>query len=338
LEDAQWRETTAMLAPCLFDEGGGVRVDRLAEHILNTAQAPDTNQLEHQARLAGLVGRILVPMDTYGYKARADIAERYRGLLNSVLPLFEEAKASVEVSAEARVAAAEALGRAGDPRLESNRFITVPNTQVALGRYPVTVQDYLPFVEAGGYENSEWWSPLGWQTRHDNGWREPDKWAEQLQHQTRPVIYVSYFEAEAFCGWLTVELGRRCWLPDGDEWSAIAERGRAQFPWGDDEPTDQHANFRHRHGGCTPVGCFPLGDGSFGHGDVAGNVWEWTAEVHEPTDDETKAWGKEIIWFKLRGGGWGHPAEDLASAIRIRSRAEDRYSGVGFRVASALDD
>ena len=55
-----------------------------------------------------------------------------------------------------------------------------------------------------------------------------------------------------------------------------------EYPWGNQEPTNELCNFNKNEKGTTPVGKYsPLGDSPFGCVDMAGNVWEWTASVDE---------------------------------------------------------
>src|SRR5262249_41383759 len=115
----------------------------------------------------------------------------------------------------------------------------------AIARAPVTQAEFLEFVEAAGYRRPELWSEAGWPRRealaaaHPVYWRrEPpgrwlrrdfDLWVPLEAH--RPVLHVSWYEAEAYCRWK----GRR--LPSEAEWEAAASLGpegaKRRFPWGD---------------------------------------------------------------------------------------------------------
>jgi hypothetical protein len=233
LDDAQWRETVELLPGCLMDEGGRRRVDRLLERVL--ALLPDPPQLPDQARVAGIMGRLLEPMDAFEYRPLPELTKRHRRLLDAAMAIFEP-EGAAQVPVEARIAAAEALGQGGDPRLARPlaNLIEVPGlTGWSLGKYPVTVEEYRAFIEDGGYAQPRWWDAVGWQQRNKEGWDVPGSWDQQLVTPNRPVVEVSWFEAGAFCAWLGAQWQRPVQLPDEAQWQRTAqgEDGR-KYPWG----------------------------------------------------------------------------------------------------------
>jgi len=125
LDDAQWRETIELFPGCLLDEGGEGRVDKLLDRVLALAgPAPD---LATEARIAGIVGRLLQPLAVYQYRPRPEIAMAHREALERSMAIFTS-EGAAKVPVGDRIAAAEALGRGGDPRLAAERdnFIEVP--------------------------------------------------------------------------------------------------------------------------------------------------------------------------------------------------------------------
>jgi formylglycine-generating enzyme required for sulfatase activity len=188
-----------------------------------------------------------------------------------------------------------------------------------IGKYEVTWYEYKKFIEAGGYDDPQWWSADGWKYRLDpsgNGgyfggvtkpdllglsrpsigyelklrwkgpWLELGEWASPPDDH--PVLGVSWFEAEAFCNYV----GGR--LPKEVEWEVAAtwnpETGYPQhFTWGN-LFTFTHAarigntgdDFKYRGLQSSPVGMYPDGNSPFGCYDMAGNAFEWTQDWHHP--------------------------------------------------------
>ncbi|MBF0428623.1 MAG: SUMF1/EgtB/PvdO family nonheme iron enzyme, partial [Magnetococcales bacterium] len=333
LDDPQWRETVELFPGALFDEGGKRRVDRLLQRVLNLRGKKPT--LEDDARVAGIMGRLLQPMIAYQYIPKVEIGETYQQVLNRAMAIFTKEGAK-QVPIKQRIAAAEALGRGGDPRLQDLTLIDLPGTGWKLGKYPVTVWEFQQFVDDGGYKEQSWWDDAGWQLRKEL--ESPGNWDEQLLHPNRPVTDVSWFEAMAYCRWLSKQRGEIIRLPDETVWQKAATSPKGKYPWGADEPTQELANFGGNVGSPTPVGLYPAGDGPLGHCDLAGNVWEWCRNIGEneksletPLDPVVKE-SDSPVW---RGGSWGDGSGNLGLVFCDWNHAKYRLVIVGFRVAAA---
>ena len=329
LGDAQWRETVELLGGCLLPGGIG-RVDGLVERIL--ALRGDDPDLAADARVAGVAGRVLATLSAYEYPLEPALRREYADVLARAQALFTR-EGAAQVPIAERLPAAIALGQGGDPRLRKTRenFAPVPGLpKVSLSLYPVTVEEYARFVDDRGYERREVWG-ADWPLREAREWAEPGDWAGQLQRPSAPVVRVSWLEAAAYCRWLGRLWRRPVRLPKKAEWERCATPpGGGRYPWGDDEPTGEHANFDNNVGYPTPVGVYPRGAGPEGHLDLAGNVWEWCVDnltTKRPERDKTRR--------PLRGGSWVDSALYLRSAIRYRNGADYRFGFLGFRVALA---
>lgn len=105
---------------------------------------------------------------------------------------------------------------------------------------------------------------------------------EDWGRKNRPVIFVSWDDASAYCQWLSQKTGLRFNLPTEAQWEKAA-RGNDQrkYPWGNQEPDKNLANFGFDIDKTTPVDSYPAGASPFGLLDMAGNVWEWCSDWYE---------------------------------------------------------
>ena len=229
----------------------------------------------------------------------------------------------------------------GSPSSEAERFddegpvhrVTIP-AGFAVGVYEVTFAEWNACMSAGG---------CGGRRPDDRGWGRG----------RRPVIDVSWDDAQSYVRWLSRETGETYRLLSEAEWEYVARAGTVTaFHTGGTISTSQ-ANYdgdyiygagrkgidRQR---TLPVGHF---DGNaFGLHDVHGNVWEWVEDCwHEnyeraPTDGS--AWlersGGDCSDRVLRGGSWFYIPRGLRSAYRLRLDSGVRDNDSGFRVARTL--
>ncbi|HET9289302.1 MAG TPA: SUMF1/EgtB/PvdO family nonheme iron enzyme [Gaiella sp.] len=182
-----------------------------------------------------------------------------------------------------------------------------------LGRTPVTNAQYRSFVAATGR-------------------RPPACWPDGVVPKGRelhPVTYVSWHDADAFCGWAGGA------LPTEAQWERAARGDDARtWPWGDRPPTSGHAVTGVED--TRPVGGRREGAGPFGHLDLAGNAWEWTSSLRHayPYDSNDGREAEGDAARVLRGGAFIHGPGDVRSSSRfgMLPGAIDHY--VGFRLAA----
>jgi formylglycine-generating enzyme required for sulfatase activity/CHAT domain-containing protein len=232
-----------------------------------------------------------------------------------------------------------------------------------LARYPVTNAQYQLFMDAGGYRHAApWWDEAArvWLRRDDaktkglSEWQirkykdRPEFWEDARFGKARPnhpVVGINWYEATAFCAWLTQHLkdGYVYRLPSEAEWE-FAARGLARrpYPWGEVLPDAERANFNPtHHGGTTAVGCFLAGATPEGLRDMAGNVWEWTRSEfrdypYDPGDGRESGVDPAQKRFTLRGGSWHSQPFSLRAAFRDHYYPGNRFSNLGMRLARHL--
>ena len=180
----------------------------------------------------------------------------------------------------------------------------------AIGKYPVTNEQYQAFVDDGGYMEhwKECWTEAGWEWKEDRGVQGPERYGRDFDLANHPVVGVSWYEAVAFCNWLTKKLGRRVTLPSEAQWEKAA-RGRdgRRYPWGP-QITPEHANYSAAGVDATSaVGVFPHGESPYELLDTSGNVYEWTSSEYEKYPYDARE-GRENLGGDasrtLRGGAW----------------------------------
>ena len=152
----------------------------------------------------------------------------------------------------------------------------------------------------------------------------------------RPVINVSWNDAQTYIAWLNSKTGKAYRLPSEAEWEYAARGGDDQhaYPWGQTADASR-ANFGSSVGKTTPVGQYPAN--GFGLHDMHGNVWEWCQDTwHDnyqgaPTTGAVWA-GGDTSRRVLRGGSWRDSPGGLRSAYRLNDAPGLRYFDFGFRL------
>ena len=209
-----------------------------------------------------------------------------------------------------------------------------------VARYPVTVAQFADFVEKSAYQPSD-----------ERSVRENPNW---------PVRYVTWYDARAYCEWLTGEMtavsrqtsavsdeqffwqdladGRLiARLPSEAEWEKAARSDDARrYTWGENSWNPELANIdTSNFGHPTPVGIYPQGASPYGVLDMSGNLFEWTRSLlkNYPYDskdgrEDLQASGPRVV----RGGSWISSNRGARCASRGRFNPDNRDYHLGFRV------
>ena len=190
---------------------------------------------------------------------------------------------------------------------ENQHLVTL--SAFKMSKNEITFAQYDLFCEKTGFEKPE-----------DEGWGRGD----------RPVINVSWDDANAFATWMG------CRLPTEAEWEYACRAGTTSpFNTGSNLTTDQ-ANFDYHLEKTMPVGSYPAN--AWGLHDMHGNVWEWCSDWYgdysipaakNPTGPST---GSARV---IRGGSWFNNAHICRSAYRINYGPSNRFNNMGFRLVVA---
>jgi formylglycine-generating enzyme required for sulfatase activity len=228
----------------------------------------------------------------------------------------------------------EAGSEAEIPRFTC-RLITQP---YRLSRYPITVAQYGVFAAAGGYHTARFWTPAGWAWRERKGREGPPTFGEPFQTPNHPQVGVSWYEAVAFCRWLSEQTGQDIRLPTEAQWERAARHTDARrYPWADAGKVADRCNVDETGIGSTSaVGLFPAGNAVCGAADLAGNVWEWCSTkwigsyegYEKKVDDDLEGDALRV----LLGGSWGSRPAAAAAAFRLRGIPYSWNHYIGFRV------
>jgi len=171
------------------------------------------------------------------------------------------------------------------------------------------------------------------------GRQEPPHWNDpNFSQPEQPVVAVSWFDAVAYCEWLSQITSRQFRLPTEAEWERAARGGIEQqlYPWGNDPP-ETLANYSARwKTGPESVG--RAEQNAFGLFDIGANVHEWCADwfdasyysVSEERNPQGPATGTRRA---SRGGAWRHHTKVSRCATRSSIPPEFKYADYGFRVA-----
>jgi formylglycine-generating enzyme required for sulfatase activity len=213
---------------------------------------------------------------------------------------------------------------------EAGRDEERPVHRVAVDAFEMAVRtvrncDYAVYIAAAGAPEPPFF--------RDPAFRDPEQ----------PVVGVSWFEAEAYCRWLSGASGRFYRLPTEAEWEKAARGGAVEslYPWGN-EPPEERPEYRRRWSGKV-AGPLPAGGGApnaYGLYDMCENVHEWCADwyakdFYSRAPLRNPSGPAEGTRRASRGGAWRHQVKASRCTARSSIPPEYRYSDYGFRLVRA---
>ncbi len=315
LRDIQWVD--------LWEEGAFDRLVATIEHAFASVVLPEISSEE-------VLAPIMPPEQKAADQARRGTREQAQAAKTKLLGEGKGTLVTVFRDIDASwclelVVVPRGRFTMGSPSHERGRFNDEgPQHRVdigydlAVGRYPITFDEYDRFAQATGQDAPS-----------DRGWGRG----------LRPVMKISWQDAQAYVEWLARETRESYRLLSEAEWEYACRAGTTTRYWWGNEISPQNANCGRSVAKTTEVGTYP--SNSWGLHDMHGDVWEWCEdcwnENYEGAPDDGSAWtsgdcGRRV----LRGGAWCVKAVDLRSASRFRYGAVNRSEIIGFRVASTL--
>ncbi len=227
---------------------------------------------------------------------------------------------------------------------------TVSLDEYLIGKYDVTNAQFRVFVQATGYKTTAetvgvtyTYDGSNWVYRLGADWQHP--WGQNSTlsgKDNHPVVCVSFYDAVAFSKWATQVTKRKVALPTEAQWEKAARGtdGRI-YPWGNQPPDSSRLNFGENVRNTTEVGKYsPAGDSPYGAADMAGNMWQFTADwFHEEyyaTSPANNPQGPALGQYRvLRGGSWGKNSDVSRAAFRSEDPPDYFTGRCGFRVVVA---
>jgi formylglycine-generating enzyme required for sulfatase activity len=177
-----------------------------------------------------------------------------------------------------------------------------------IGKYELSNIEYFQFVKDSGYTNSKWWSERGWYYKNEENWKMPKYWGyseppytEDVQSNMddTPVRNISFYEAEAYCNWISEKTGKKYKVPSSAEWVRAAkgpDPGR-KYPWGNDWIENRARYIFWDDSLFVPVNSYPEGISFDGCYNMIGNVFEITVPIFLHYQDTIDNFRKMIFSY-----------------------------------------
>ncbi len=232
-----------------------------------------------------------------------------------------------------------------DPKLMARNLAEVEPAY--LDRYCVTNEQFQQFIDAGGYEQLEFWHEEALPALLDfvdqTGAPGARYWHEGTYPHGEgrlPVVGISWYEAWAYARWVGKRLPTDAEWTKAGAWPVESSPGRIaqrRYPWGESFDVRRAHLYGSGNQGPVPVDEFPGGTSVGGIHQLIGNVWEWTTTPLVELGDPTLHVSESVI--SIRGGAFDTYFENQATChYQSGEHPLSRRPNIGFRLALPMSD
>jgi gamma-glutamyl hercynylcysteine S-oxide synthase len=205
----------------------------------------------------------------------------------------------------------------GNTTIDPKEFILIPEQNFEMSKYVVINKWFEEFILSGGYNNLKYWNNIAaniWLMKNKIHSLD-EKYSKMIEKESeffnkkykeallkenfnsdlQPVVYITYYEAEAFCKYLSdIDEKYEYQIPTKEQWEYVAKAGieKRVYPWGNNWNSNYCNNGTTQLNRTSEIGMFPQGNSKHGISDIVGNVWVWTSSLE----------GNEYNY--LKGGSW----------------------------------
>jgi formylglycine-generating enzyme required for sulfatase activity len=198
-----------------------------------------------------------------------------------------------------------------------------------IAKYPLTVSQFEPFVDAGGYKIQDFWSDEGWNWLQSQKFESPRYWKTEKWHVSDyPIVHIIPSEARAYLKWLSQETGLELTLPTEQQWQRAAQGDDERiYPWGNEFKQEFANTYESKIDKITSVTQYPDNMSPYGVMDMSGNVWEFTSST----------WQSDIplhnSYYNAAARGGSYYSGKALAKCTVRKFAPGWDHAYGFRIA-----
>ncbi len=213
-----------------------------------------------------------------------------------------------------------------------------------MGTTEVTIGQFRAFLRAMDYVTDSEQVGISWSRGPDTDWQSAEAvdWRDATREQSddHPAIFISWYDAMAFCHWLSAQTGQEVRLPSEAEWEYACRAGTTGLYAG--ELSEMGWYVYNSCGRSHPVA--QKQPNAWGLYDMHGNVWEWCLDFFQPnyegvpTDGRPRREVEHATDVVSRGGSFRNPPGWLASGCRMGSFPDCSHGNNGFRLVRVLKE